>query len=48
MADTRADYVLMFSGFITAVFNNGLKEPYKLLFWHGAQFEANLNGDGFN
>ena len=28
--------------------NHGVKEPRKLLFWSGAQFEATLNGEGFN
>ena len=47
-ADTRAEYVPAYSSFMTAALNHGLKEPEKLLFWHGAQFEATLNGDGFN
>ena len=47
-ADTRAEYVPAFSTFMTAALNHGLKEPERLLFWQGAQFEATLNGDGFN
>ena len=47
-ADTRAKYVPAYLSFITAALNHGLKEPENLLFWHGAQFEATLNGDGFN
>ena len=33
---------------LLSAMNHGLREPEKLLFFRGAQFEATLNGEGYN
>ena len=48
VADTRGDFTRTISDAVRAAVNHGVKEPRKLLFWSGAQFEATLNGEGFN
>ena len=48
LADSRAEFGPVENENVIKSLNHGVKEPKKLLFWHGAQFEATINGDGYN
>ena len=50
-ADTRAEFVPVLQEHDTAIIsalNHGVREPEKLLFWRGAQFEATVNDEDFS
>ena len=47
-AGTRAEYSDVVTGDMMRALNHDLREPEKLLFYEGAQFEATINGDGYS
>ena len=45
---TRSEYSRVVSDDVLRALNHELREPEKLIFYRGAQFEATLNGDGYS
>ena len=48
IADSRADFVPATSDALISAINHAVREPRKLVFWSGGQYEATMNGEGFN